>query len=326
MSWNLKSKISDLKFTVPPHVQEIREKILKFVEDECYPVERLLEKDRLRGGLRILELQKKAKKEGLWALGHPKEIGGQGMPFRDYIYVNEVQGRCELAQVVLGTHSLQDSLMLHNHASPEIKKKYLSDIVAAKIYPSFAMTEPDILSSDPTGIETKAELVEGHWIINGRKWWTSNAANAAFTSVMLRTEFDPSISIYLSFSIILVPTKSRGYNIIRSTHVLGTKGAQHNEVEYDNVSVPYSNLIGKRGHGFLIAQERLGPGRIFHCMRWLGQMQRAFDLMCRRLSSRKLSRNKKNNKKTLGDLQLMQKHIFDSYCDISSHRLMVMYA
>lgn len=300
-SWNLQSKVSDLKFTVPPHVKPIRDKVLKFVEEECYPLERNLTAEKLK------QLQQKAKRQGLWALGHPKEIGGQGMPFRDYIYVNEVQGRSEIAQAALGTHSLQDSLMLHNHASSEIKQRYLNDIVQANIYPSFAMTEPSIVSSDPTGIKTKAELSSDgkEWIINGHKWWTSNAERAAFTTVMLRTEFDPKISIYLSFSIILVPTDTRGYNIIRSTPVLGTHGASHNEVIYDNVRVPYNNLIGQRGKGFLIAQERLGPGRIFHCMRWLGQMQRAFDLMVKRLAERKL----KGGKKSLGDLQLMQKQL-----------------
>eukprot|EP01084_Bolivina_argentea_P138792 244285_1 len=321
-SWNLKSKVSDLKFTVPPHVKPIRDKILKFVEEECYPVEKKFSKT--HNPMEILKLQQKAKKMGLWALGHPKEIGGQGMPFRDYIYVNEVQGRCELAQVALGTHSLQDSLMLHNHASPEIKKKYLNGIVQANIYPSFAMTEPGIVSSDPTGIKTKAELSPDgkEWILNGHKWWTSNASAAAFTTCMCRTEFDPKRSIYLSFSIILVPTRTKGYNIVRSTKVLGTHSVSHNEVIYDNVRVPYSNIIGKRGHGFLIAQERLGPGRIFHCMRWLGQMQRAYDLMCKRLVERKV----RGGKKLLGDLQLMQKHVFDSYCDISAHRLMTMFA
>merc|ERR1711971_767403 len=175
------------------------------------------------------------------------------------------------------------------------------------------MTEPNIVSSDPTGITTKAELsADGsEWIINGRKWWTSNASVAEFTSVMVRTEFDAATNIYLSFSIILVPTDSKGYNILRSTNVLRAHGPPHNEVQYDNVRVPVANLIGERGKGFLIAQERLGPGRIFHSMRWLGQMQRAFDLMCGRLSERKVKRGTKSV--TLGDLQMMQKHVFDSF-------------
>jgi acyl-CoA dehydrogenase len=332
-SWNTQPKISDLKFVVPTHIRDIRNRVLEFVENDCYQLERDLTASGAHGGgmgidntnkqalQRIIQLQNKAKQLGLWALGHPKEIGGGGMPFRDYVYINEVQGRSELAPVALGTHSLQDSLMLHNHASEEIKRTYLSKLVSAEIYPSFAMTEPDVMSSDPTGLQTTGEVVDNGktWCINGKKWFTSNAQNAAYTCVMVRTE-PLSTSPHLSFSIILVPTNTPGYNILRSTHVLGTSGADHSEVLYTNVRVPYSNLIGKRGQGFLIAQERLGPGRIFHCMRWLGQMQRAFDIMCERLVTRKFRNG------VLGDAQLMQELVFDSYCDISAHRLMTLAA
>jgi alkylation response protein AidB-like acyl-CoA dehydrogenase len=265
-------------------------------------------------------LQVEAKKQGLWALGHPTEVGGQGMPFRDYIYVNEVQGRSALASQCLGTHSLQDSLMLLNHASAELQDRYLHKLVQADIYPSFAMTEPDLISSDPTGIQTMAAVDDAtqEWVINGRKWWTSGAEQAAYTCVMVRTEFGSDTPIHGSFSIILVPTTTPGYIIERGTHVLGDHGAHsHNEVKYDNVRVPLSNLIGKRGGGFLIAQERLGPGRIFHCMRWIGQAQRAFDLMCERLVDRKLPTRQAEMtggaETVLGDKQLMKQHVFDSF-------------
>ena len=212
-SWNLQSKIQDLKFVVPEHVRPIRNQVLKFVEEEVYPVEEKIHQMGLGGGMGVpnlkdknnevvkllVQLQNKAKSQNLWALGHPKEIGGQGMPFRDYIYVNEVQGRSELAPLALGTHSLQDSLMLHNHASKEIKNKYLKALVEADIYPSFAMTEPDIVSSDPTGIQTTARLENGYWVINGRKWWTSNAESAEYTCVMVRTENSEEVSPYASF-------------------------------------------------------------------------------------------------------------------------------
>eukprot|EP01084_Bolivina_argentea_P138793 244286_1 len=325
-SWNLQKKISDLKFTVPEHVKPIRDKVLNFVQQHIYPLEKIKDINILMKSIK--KLQQKAKDEDLWALGHPKTIGGQGMPFRDYIYVNEIQGRSEISQIVLGTSTLQDSLMLYNHASHQIKNKYLNGIVQGTIQPSFAMTEPYIVSSDPTGIKTYAKLsTDGkHWIINGEKWFTSGARTATFTTIMLRTEFDPNTPIHESFSMILVPTNTPGYNIIRDTPVLGTRYSHgfltHAHVKYDNIIVPYENLVGQRGKGFLIAQERLGPGRIFHCMRWLGQMQRAYDLMCKRLVERKV----RGGKKLLGDLQLMQKHVFDSYCDISAHRLMTMFA
>jgi len=317
---------ADLRFVVPKHVQPIRDAVLKFVEEKVYPLEAKL--DNLPGDhpdrkTMIKALQAEAKAAGLWALGHPKEIGGQGMPFRDYIYVNEVQGRSELAPSALGTASLQDSLMMYNHGSRELQDKYLAGIVSAEITPSFAMTEPDIPSSDPTGIQTHARL-EGQgdsamWVINGRKWFTSNARHAAYTSVMVRTDDGAG---HGSFSIIVVPTDTPGYNIIRSPKILGIDGGvDHSEVEYNNVRVPAKNILGKVGQGFQIAQERLGPGRIFHCMRWIGQAQRAFDLMLERLSDRRLP-----DKKRLGEMQLMQNHIFDSYTDISAHRLLTLQA
>jgi len=137
---------------------------------------------------------------------------------------------------------------------------------------------------------------------------------------MVRTEFDEKIPVHSRFSILFVPTDTPGYTIVRSTHVLGTHGADHSEVIYNNVRIPATNMIGKRGEAFLISQMRLGPGRIFHCMRWLGQMQRAFDLMCQRLVSRKF------RKGVLADQQLMKQLVFDSYCDIAAHRLMTLAA
>lgn len=312
---------SDVRFVVPEHVKPIRDKVLRFVEDRVYPVERQTGEARRRS---MQALKEEAKRQGLWALGHPKEIGGHGMPFRDYIYVNEVQGRSELAPACLGTGSLQDSLMLYNHASAEIKQRYLAGIVAGDISPSFAMTEPELVSSDPTGIQTRAELVGGEWVINGRKWFTSNARNAAFTTVMCRTDA-AGAGGHAAFSMIVVPTDTPGYNIVRSPAIMGREwtpgGMDHSEVVYDNVRVPKSHLLGPRGAGFLLAQQRLGPGRIFHCMRFIGQMQRAFDLMCERLHDRKLPGGKR-----LGEQQLMQQHIYDSYTDIQTHRLLTLAA
>jgi len=237
----------------------------------------------------------------------------------DYVYINEVQGRSELGMISLGTFTLQDSLMFYRHGTEEQKREYLSRLVTAEISPSFAMTEPDIVSSDPTGIQTKAVLENGKWVINGRKWFTTGALYAAYTVVMARTEFDSDTPLHLAFSMIIVPTSTKGYTIVRDTPVLGITGG-HCEVLYDNVRVPEANLLGPRGHGFLIAQERLGPGRIFHCMRWLGQAQRAFDLMCKRLLDRKV------RGVPLGRKQLMMKHVFDSFADIQGCRLLTLAA
>jgi alkylation response protein AidB-like acyl-CoA dehydrogenase len=306
-------------FEIPEHVRPIRERVQRFIEERVYPAEHILEEERGDQSRETLRrLMQEAKDEGLWALGHPVEIGGQGMPFLDYVYVNEVIGRSEYAQVCLGTHSLQDSIMLNLHASPEWRDKYLQPLVAGEIMPSFGMTEPDVAGSDPTGMQTRGVLDGDDWVINGRKWFTTGAKNAAYTTVMCRTE-DDDTPAHSAFSMIVVPTDTPGYNIVRETPVMGMLGG-HCEVEYDNVRVPKANLLGPRGQGFLIAQQRLGPGRIFHCMRWLGQAQRAFDLMCERANSRVAFGS------TLGEKQQIQQMIFETASEIQSSRLLTLAA
>lgn len=295
----------------------VRTRVKRFVEDRIYPREGELDAaDRPARQAIMAELMAAAKAEGLWALGHPTEIGGQGMPFLDYARVNEVVGRSPYAMVALGTHSLQDSIMLNLYASPSWRDAYLKPLVAGEIMPSFAMTEPDVASSDPTQLETTARLEDGQWVITGRKWFTTGAADAAYTTVMCRTEPDDTPAHH-AFSMIIVPTDTEGYTIVRNTPVLGLgddQHAGHYEVAYEDVRVPEENLLGPRGQGFVIAQRRLGPGRIFHAMRWLGQAQRAFDLMCRRLHERTAFGEPLANK------QLMQQHVFDSAAEIQTAR------
>ncbi len=303
-------------FAVPESVREIRKRVLEFVEQKIYPIEPELDgcdRDALMPRLKALGAE--AKREGLWALGHPKEIGGQGLPFMDYVYVNEIVGRSEYAMVALGTHSLQDSIMLNLYAAPAWREKYLRPLVDGDVYPSFAMTEPDVASSDPTQLRTHAELDGDHWVINGRKWFTTGADHAAYTTVMCRTE--PGVEGHAAFSMIIVPTNTPGYRIVRDTPVLGLDGG-HCEVAYENVRVPKENLLGPRGEGFLIAQRRLGPGRIFHCMRWLGQAQRAFDLMCKRANERIAFGS------PLADKQSIQNMVFDTAAEIQASRLLTL--
>ena len=290
---------------------KIRAKVKDFIENEIYPKENDLAKGTPEARNMLGSLMQLAKDEKIWALGHPKDIGGGGMPFMEYVYVNEVIGRSSFAMVALGTHSLQDSIMLREFASPHWRDQYLEPLVQGEIFPSFGMTEPDVASSDPTQLETTAILENGIWKINGRKWFTTGAARAAYTTVMCRTELDAAS--HGAFSMIIVPTDNPGYKIIRETPVLGINGG-HYEVEYDNVEVPEENLLGPRGQGFIIAQKRLGPGRIFHCMRWLGQAQRAFDLLCERMHQRDTFGTPLTKK------QLLQKFVFDSACEIQASR------
>jgi alkylation response protein AidB-like acyl-CoA dehydrogenase len=305
-----------MSFQVPEHVRPIRERVKRFIEERVYPVEGLLDERSDEARATLQRLMAEAKREGLWALGHPKEIGGGGLPFLDYVYVNEIVGRSEPAIVALGTHSLQDSIMLNLHASAEWRERYLRPLVAGEIFPSFAMTEPDVASSDPTQLQTRAVLDGDHWVIRGRKWFTSGADIAAYTTVMVRTEPEDAPP-HSAFSMIVVPTDTPGYNIVRETPVLGIHG-HHCEVVYDDVRVPKDNILGGRGQGFLIAQQRLGPGRIFHCMRWLGQAERAFDLMCDRA----------NNRVAFGEplakKQSIQNMIFDTAAEIQACRLLTL--
>ncbi|GAB2822285.1 acyl-CoA dehydrogenase [Actinocorallia aurea] len=305
-------------FSVPDSVREVRDAVHAFMTTRVEPAEGVLNAGGEESAKKFDELRAQAKAEGLWALGHPKEIGGGGLPFLDYVYINEVQGRSEWGQMVLGTFTLQDSIMLDKYASPRWRDAYLAPMVAGEVSPSFAMTEPDVAGSDPTGLRTTAVLDGDHWVINGRKWFTTGAAAAAYTTVMCRTE-GPEAPRHKAFSMIIVPTDTPGYRILRETPVLGINGG-HYEVDYDNVRVPAENLLGPRGEGFTIAQDRLGPGRIFHSMRWLGQAQRAFELMCARLEARDAFGE------PLAAKQLMQQHVFDSYAEIQAARQLTLQA
>ena len=186
------------------HWTKIRAKVKDFIENEIYPKETELAKGTPESREMLGSLMQLAKDEKIWALGHPTDIGGGGMPFMEYVYVNEVIGRSSFAMVALGTHSLQDSIMLREFASPHWRDQYLEPLVQGEIFPSFGMTEPEVASSDPTQLQTTAILEDGVWRINGRKWFTTGAARAAYTTVMCRTELEaPS---HGAFSMIIVPT------------------------------------------------------------------------------------------------------------------------
>jgi acyl-CoA dehydrogenase len=265
-------------------VRSLRGRMRRFIDEEVIPREaELLDRD--ADGSAVLEdLKRSAKAQNLWALGHPEEIGGGGLAFMPFVYLNEIIGRSEFGQLAVGSVSMQDSIMLHLHASPLQRERWLQPLVAGDIYPSVGLTEPEVAGSDPTLMQTTGRLEGGEWIINGHKWFTSGANRAAFTTVFCKT--DPEAPRHLQFSSVIVPTDTPGYEIVRVIPVMGGQHGSHCEVRLNDVRVPYDHLLGPRGRGFVIAQQRLGPGRIFHCMRWLGQAQRAFELMCQRANSR----------------------------------------
>ena len=264
----------------------------------------------------MAELKAEAKSRGLWALGHPADIGGGGLPFMDFVFLNEIIGRSEYGQVAVGSVSMQDSIMMNLYASTEQRERFLKPLVNGDVYPSVGLTEPEVAGSDPTRMQATAYLDGDEWVINGHKWFTSGASRAAFTTVFAKTE--PDAEKHMQFSSIIVPTDTPGYLIQRAVPTMGHVGGQHCEVIYDNVRVPKSNLLGNRGEGFLISQKRLGPGRIFHCMRWLGQAQRAFELMC----DRSLTRYAHGS--MLAEKGAIQTMIAQSAAEIQGARLMTL--
>ncbi len=301
---------------LPEELRALKTRMKTFINDVVIPREPELMGEDSNSETVAAELKTEAKESGLWALGHPAEIGGGGLPFMDFVYLNEVIGRSHWGSRAVGSLSMQDSIMLHQYASDEQRERFLEPLVAGEIYPSVGLTEPEVAGSDPTQMQAVAVLDGDEWVISGHKWFTSGANRAAFTTVFAITEADAEK--HNKFSSIIVPTDTEGYEIVRVVPTMGHTGGNHCEVNYNDVRVPYENLLGGRGQGFHIAQKRLGPGRIFHCMRWLGQAQRAFELMCERAKTRYAHGSYLAEK---GDIQAM---IAESAAEIQAARMMTL--
>ena len=301
---------------LPEELRALKTQLKAFINEVVIPSEPELMSEDANSERVAAELKTKAKEAGLWALGHPSEIGGGGLPFMDFVYLNEVIGRSHWGQWAVGSLSMQDSIMLHLYASDEQRERFLKPLVAGEIYPSVGLSEPEVAGSDPTQMQATAVLDGDEWVISGHKWFTSGANRAAFTTVFAITE--PDAEKHNKFSSIIVPTDTDGYEIVRVVPTMGHTGGNHCEVNYNDVRVPYENLLGGRGQGFHIAQKRLGPGRIFHSMRWLGQAQRAFELMCERAKTRYAHGSYLAEK---GDIQAM---IAESAAEIQAARMMTL--
>ncbi|MBQ29646.1 MAG: acyl-CoA dehydrogenase [Acidimicrobiaceae bacterium] len=301
---------------LPEELRALKTRMKTFINDVVIPREPELMGEDANSETVAAELKTEAKESGLWALGHPAEIGGGGLPFMDFVYLNEVIGRSHWGSWAVGSLSMQDSIMLHQYASDEQRERFLKPLVAGEIYPSVGLTEPEVAGSDPTQMQAVAVLDGDEWVISGHKWFTSGANRAAFTTVFAITEADAEK--HNKFSSIIVPTDTEGYEIVRVVPTMGHTGGNHCEVNYNDVRVPYENLLGGRGQGFHIAQKRLGPGRIFHCMRWLGQAQRAFELMCERAKTRYAHGSYLAEK---GDIQAL---IAESAAEIQAARMMTL--
>jgi alkylation response protein AidB-like acyl-CoA dehydrogenase len=299
-------------------IQDLRERYRAFMEEHVYPNERALHADDAE---LIRSLQAKAKEQGLWAPHVPPEAGGTGQGFLAYAHLNEEIGRSTYAQLVFGCQAPDagNAEILHLFGTDEQKERWLKPLVAGEIRSFFSMTEPEVPGSDPTTLRTKAVRDGDEWVIDGHKWFSSGADGAAFGIVMAVT--DPEAEPHRRASQIVVPSDTRGVEIVGPTPVFGHAGSgwsTHCEVWYRGVRVPVENTLGEPGDGFRIAQKRLGPGRIHHVMRWLGQMQRAFELLC----SYSLEREAFGSR--LADKQTVQNWIADSAAEIHACRLMTL--
>ena len=314
-----------MDFSISEKMQTILGMIRDFTDKELLPLELELRGKTFTESIPILlEKQEMVKKMELWAPLHPKELGGMGLTLMENALVFEELGRSNSGVFVFGCQAPDagNIEILHKYGTEEQKKTWLEPLVAGNIHSCFSMTEVDNPGSNPTMMDTMAVKDGDDYVINGQKWWTSGAAGAAFAILMCVT--NPENPTYLQASMIIVPTDAPGFNIVRDIPVMGHRGdkyASHSEILYQNCRVPQTNILGKEGHGFIIAQDRLGPGRIHHCMRWIGISHRAFDLMCSRALSRTIAPGKK-----LADKGIIQMWIAECAAEIQAARTMILHA
>ena len=308
---------------IPDLIAERRDQVRSFMEEHVYPNETAFAREDAAADALVAELRQEAKDAGLWAPHLPPEAGGTGSGFLEYAYLNEEIGRSMYAQLIFGCQAPDagNGEILHHFGTEEQKKQFLEPLVSGATRSFFGMTEPEVSGSDPTGLRSRAVRDGDEWVINAHKWFSSGADGAGFGIVMVVT--DPDAEPHKRASMILVPTDTPGYELVRKIPVMGHEGrgwGTHCETRFTDVRVPLDNVLGEPGDGFRIAQKRLGPGRIHHVMRWLGQMQRAFDLMC------SYSLERKTFGEPLADKQTIQNWIAESAAEIQACRLLTMQA
>jgi alkylation response protein AidB-like acyl-CoA dehydrogenase len=296
----------------------------RFVREEVVPLEpQLLSQPWHVAVITLDALRVRAKALGLWAPFLPEAYGGVGMPLDAFARLSEVLGWTPYGHYVCNCQApdVGNMELLLAFGSDDQKRAYLEPLARGDIRSCFAMTEPEHAGSNPVVLSTTATRDESVWVINGHKWFTSSADGAAFAVVMAVTDREDARRHFRA-SQIIVPLDTPGYTLLRNIAVMGESGggwSSHAEVRFDDVRVPVGNLLGAQGHGFALAQERLGPGRIHHCMRWIGICERAFDLMCRYAATREIAPGE-----VLARKQQVEFWIAESRIEIHAARLMVL--
>jgi acyl-CoA dehydrogenase len=317
-----------MDFAPSERVAELRERVQAFMADHVMPVEdetmRALDADVGPGVAYpaiLIELRERAKGEGLWNLFMPDDEHGPGLANWEYGLLCEDMGRSPVAPMVFNCSAPDTGNMeiLAEYGSDGQKQRWLAPLLTDHVRSCFSMTEPETAGSDPTGLAARAVLEGDEWVIDGHKWFTSGYNGADVAIAMVVT--DPDAAPHKRASMILVPIDTPGFTGVRPVPVMGhSAGPGHWEVTYEGVRVPAANVLGPRGDGFAIAQARLGPGRIHHCMRAIGSAERAFELMCTRANEREAFGG------PLAEKQFVQDFVATSRIEIDAARLMVLHA
>ncbi len=314
-----------MDFAISDELQMLLKKARTFVEQNLYPLEPVFfEQGFAAVEPKLREQRDKVKQQGMWLPQIAKEHGGMGLSLLEHGLFSAEIGRTPLGHFTFNCQAPDSGNMelLLQYASDEQRARYLQPLLDGDIRSCFGMTEPDYPGSNPVWMGTTATKDGDDYVLEGRKWWTTGGDGAAFCVVMAVTA--PDAPPHLRASQILVPMDTPGLIIETTTPFMGHRGeswASHSELRFENCRVPQSNRIGPEGAGFLMAQERLGPGRIHHCMRWIGVCERAFELMCQRAVERHISADR-----PLASKQFVQGWIAESRAEIDAARLMVLHA
>jgi acyl-CoA dehydrogenase len=312
-----------MDFSLSPNTLALLDNAKKLVETRLYPNEaRWLSQGFFASEPELKQLRLEVKKLGLWAPQMSKESGGAGLSLVDHGLLSEVLGRSPFGHYVFGCQAPDAGNMelIHKYGTTEQKQTYLHPLINGDIRSCFSMTEPENPGSNPTQLSCMARGEGDDYVINGRKWFTSSSDGASFAVVMAVT--NPEAPPHMRASMILVPTNTPGFIQMRNIPIMGHTGEgyqSHSEILYQDCRVPKKNLLGPEGRGFLLAQERLGPGRIHHCMRWLGIAERSFEMMCKRALSRQIEEGQ-----VLASKQIIQTWIAESRVEMNAARLMVL--
>jgi acyl-CoA dehydrogenase len=286
--------VDGVNFELSEKTKELQRRLQAFMDEHVYPNEgryqEEIERERWKPTRIIEELKPKARAAGLWNLFLPNDESGAGLTNLEYAPLCEVMGRSVMAAEVFNCSAPDTGNMevLARYGTPEQKEKWLKPLLEGKIRSCFAMTEPEVASSDATNIRASIVRDSEEYVINGRKWWTSGAGDPRCKIAIFMGKTDPAAATHKQQSMILVPLETPGVKIVRLLSVFGYDHAPHGhaEVAFENVRVPASNMLLGEGRGFEIAQGRLGPGRIHHCMRCIGVAERALETMCKRVQAR----------------------------------------